>query len=97
MTWRRALVSTGIALAAGLVLGGCSHEKEAARAEVDKIEQACHDGQPDRARELLLKAVDGNREFQRAFARSGAGGADRSRINACGLVLTDIRRALRRR
>ena len=89
--------SAGAALAFGLVLLGCGREKEAARAELGKIEEACRNGQPDQARELMLKAVETNREFRRAFDRSAAAGADRSRINACGLVLSDIRRALRRR
>jgi hypothetical protein len=89
--------SAGAALACGLVLLGCGHEKEAARAKLDQVEQACRNGQPDRARELMLEAVETNREFRRAFDRSAAGGVDRSRINACGLVLSDIRRVLRRR
>jgi hypothetical protein len=96
MTWQTVRVSAG-ALACSLGLLGCGHEKAAARAELDEVEQACRNGQPDRARELMLKAVETNREFQRAFDRSAAGGVDRSRINACGLVLSDIRRALRRR
>ena len=97
MTSKTARASTGATLACGLALLGCSHEKEAARAELDQVEQACRNGQPDQARELMLKAVETNREFRRAFDRSAAGGADRSRINACGLVLSDLRRALRRR
>ena len=97
MTWQTVRASAGAALAGGLLLLGCSHEQEAARAELGKIEQACRDGQPDQARELMLKAVATNREFQRAFDRSAAAGTDRTRINACGLVLTQIRRTLERR
>ncbi len=89
--------SAGATLACGLVLLGCGREKEAARADLDQVEQACRNGHPDQARELMLKAVETNREFRRAFERSASGGVDRSRINACGLVLSDIRRALRRR
>jgi hypothetical protein len=97
MTWQTVRASAGASLACSLVLVGCSHEQEAARAELDKIEQACRNGQPDQAREIMLKAVETNREFQRAFDRSTAGGTDRTRINACGLVLTEISRTLRRR
>jgi hypothetical protein len=97
MTRQSVLALARASLACSLVLLGCSHEKEAARAELGKIEESCRNGQPDQAREIMLKAVETNREFQRAFDRSAAGGTDRSRINACGLVLTQIRRTLQRR
>jgi len=76
---------------------GCGHQREDALAEVDKIERACLSGNPDRARELLLKATENNREFERAFSYSTASIQDRSRVNACGLILTELRKNLRRR
>jgi hypothetical protein len=80
----------------GVSLGACGREREAALAEVEKIEQACQGGNPDYARELMLKAAENHREFRRAFA-DAAGDGDRSRINACGLVLTRLKRNLKRR
>ncbi len=99
--WKISIASACATLAlgfgCGFVLSGCGHAEEAARAEVDKIAEACRNGQPEQARQLMLKAIESNREFQRAFDRTAAAGTDRARINACGLVLTDLERALRRR
>lgn len=84
-------------LLSAMLLPTCSHDREDALAEVGRIEQACRDGDPTQARDLMLKAAKANREFERAFSRSGGNVGDPSRINACGLVLTQIRRNLKRR
>jgi hypothetical protein len=95
MLTHRALRSGIAVLLLGISLGACGREREAALAEVGKIEQACQRGKPDEARELMVKAAENNREFGRALA-DAAGGSDRSRINACGLVLTRLKRNLKR-
>jgi hypothetical protein len=88
----------GIAVAAGLALllagGACSKQKEQAQAEVEKIDEACRAGDGDKARQIMLDAAKNNDLFKRAFEASTSGVPDQSRINACGLVLVELKKRI---
>ncbi len=73
---------------------GCSKTKEEAMAEVAKIDAACKAGEGDKARTLMQEAAAKNQAFQSAYEASTSGVSDKSRINACGLVLTEIKKRL---
>jgi hypothetical protein len=76
-------------------LGACSKQKEQAQAEVAKIDEACHAGDGEKARSLMLEAAKNNELFRKAFEAATSGVTDKNRINACGLVLTEIKTRLK--
>jgi ABC-type uncharacterized transport system auxiliary subunit len=76
-------------------LGGCSKQKEQAEAEVTKIDDACRAGDGEKARTLMLDAAKTNEVFRRAFEAATKDVPDKNRINACGLVLTEIKTRLK--
>lgn len=81
------------AIAVGL--GACSKQKEQAEAEVAKIDEACKAGDGDKARTIMLEAAKQNEVFRKAFDAATSEVADKNRINACGLVLTEIKTRLK--
>lgn len=83
----------GLVLAGAVVLtaGACSKQKEEAEAEIAKIDAACSAGESDKARTLMLEAAKKNETFKRAFDAATADVPDKNRINACGLVLTEVK------
>jgi hypothetical protein len=84
----------GLFLIVALMLGACSKQKEAAMAEVGKIDDACRAGDGEKARSIMLDAAKHNEVFRRAFDAATNSVADKDRINACGLVLTEIKTRL---
>jgi len=86
---------SAVIFAAILMLGACSKEKEAAEAEVVKIDEACKAGDGDKARTIMLDAAKNNATFKRAFDAATDSVPDKNRINACGLVLTEIKTRLK--
>ena len=79
----------------GFGLGACSKQKEQAEAEVAKIDEACRAGDGEKARSLMLEAAKNNEVFRKAFEPATSGVSDKNRINACGLVLTEIKTRLK--
>jgi hypothetical protein len=91
---QRALL-IGLVAATAVALPACSKEKEEAQAEIAKIDEACRGGESDKARTLMLDAAKKNETFKRAFEAATSGVPDKNRINACGLVLTEIKTRLK--
>jgi hypothetical protein len=73
----------------------CSKQKEQAEAEVAKIDEACRAGDGEKARSLMLEAAKNNELFKKAFEAATSGVSDKNRINACGIVLTEIKTRLK--
>lgn len=90
---RSALLFTGLLFVT--VATACSKQKEEAEAEVAKIDEACKAGDGEKARATMLEAAKKNEAFQRAFDATTSGVSDKNRINACGLVLTEIKTRLK--
>ena len=86
---------SALLFAAIVMLAACSKEKEAANAEIAKIDEACKAGDGDKARTVMLDAAKNNATFKRAFDAATNNVPDKSRINACGLVLTEIKTRLK--
>ncbi len=91
---QRALAATFGLIATLAVAPACSKQKEQAQAEVAKIEEACKSGDGDKARTLMQEAAKNNELFGRAYEAATNEVTDKSRINACGLVLTEIKTRL---
>jgi hypothetical protein len=70
-------------------------KKAEVQAEIAKIDEACRGGESDKARTLMLDAAKKNETFKRAFEAATSGVPDKNRINACGLVLTEIKTRLK--
>ncbi len=88
------LLLCGLVLALAGTLSACSKQKEAAQAEVAKIDEACRAGEGDKARTIMLEAAKSNDVFRQAFDAATSSVPDKNRINACGLVLTEIKTRL---
>jgi hypothetical protein len=84
----------GLFLAIALVTGACSKQKDEALSEVAKIDDACRAGDGEKARTIMLDAAKSNEVFRKAFDAATSSVSDKSRINACGLVLTEIKTRL---
>ena len=92
---RTKLFELVVAAAVACSVSACSKQKEEAEAEVKKIEDACRSGESDKARTLMLDAAKNNEAFKRAFEGATNDVPDKNRINACGLVLTEIKTRLK--
>jgi hypothetical protein len=82
------------ALGAALLVTACKSEAEqfeAADREVKAVDEACARADTAGARRLLEEASERSPVFQRAYEGSLADVPDRSRVNPCGLVLTDVK------
>lgn len=76
-----------------LLLVACSSQTEnfeRAEGELTKINDACHDGHPDLAKTLMEKAAQDDAVFRRVYEGATKDVADKSRINACGVILLDV-------
>lgn len=79
-------------LAAAVV--ACNHDHDDALAAVAAIDASCRDAKPEDARAKMLETVEKNPLFRRAFESATAGATDLKNVNACGLVLVEIKSRL---
>jgi hypothetical protein len=69
----------------------CGKQKAEAEAQLAEIDAACAAGDKDKARQLMLDGAQANPAFKKAFDGATAEVTDKSRVNACGLVLTEVK------
>jgi len=83
-----ATIAIATLLAASTV--ACDDSDEA-RAELQKMDQECQNGNQDKARDIMLAAAEKYETFRDAYSFATSGMVDKAHINPCGPVIQQIK------